>query len=207
MLQQKYPFTLPPLGYANTAVVPAADASTLAAHHDKLHAAHVTALNAAMEKFPALQEYSLGQLLMGLRRWPAEARPLIREHGSAHASHALYWKLIAPGAPTAATPSGRLGGMLTREFETLEKCLAELKATALGIEGNGWAWMVKTATNRLALRVMTNEDSPLIEAELPILGIDMWEHAYSRLYQTKREAYVDAVLSRINWDVAGAQVE
>lgn len=206
-LQQKYPFTLPPLGYATNALVPAMDAATLANHRDKLHAGHVTALNATMKAFPALQEYSLGQLLMGLRRWPADARDAIREHGSAHASHSLFWKLIAPhAAPTAAAPSGRLASMITRDFETVEHCLADLRAAALGIEGNGWAWLVKTATNRLVVRTMANDDSPLVEAELPILGIDVWEHAYSRMYRNKRDAYVDAVMARINWDVAGAQV-
>lgn len=207
VLQQKYPFVLPPLGYETNALMPALNAATVEAHHRSVHASHVQALNTALTAHPTLHEYSLGQLLMGLRRWPEAARAPIREHGSAHANHALYWKVLAPGAATATAPNGRLGSMITRDFETVDACKAALREAALGIEGNGWAWLVKTATNRLAVRTLPNDDSPLLDGELPVLGVDVWEHAYRRMYQTQRAAYVDAVLARINWDVVGAQVE
>jgi len=207
VLQQKYPFVLPPLGYDTKSLMPALDAASVQAHHQGVHGGHVQALNTAMAAYSALHEYSLGQLLMGLRRWPEPARAPIREHGSAHANHALYWKLLAPGADTAAAPNGRLGNMITRDFETVEACKAALREAALGHEGDGWVWLVKTATNRLMVRSLRNDDSPLLDGELPVLGIDVWEHAYRRMYQTQRAAYVDAVLARINWDVVGAQVE
>ncbi len=207
VLQQKYPFVLPPLGYDTKALAPALDAATVQAHHLTVHGGHVQSLNTALATFPALHEYSLGQLLMGLRRWPEAARSPIRAHGSAHANHALYWKLLAPGAITAALPDGRFGNMIVRDFESVDACKAALRDAALSIEGNGWAWLVKTATNRLAVRTLANDDSPLLDGELPVLGIDVWEHAYRRLYQNQRARYVDAVLARINWDVVGAQVE
>lgn len=207
VLQQKYPFVLPPLGYETKALAPALDAATVQAHHQTVHGGHVQSLNTALAAFPALHEYSLGQLLMGLRRWPEPARAPIRAHGGAHANHALYWKLLAPGAATATAPDGRFGNMIARDFETVDACKAALREAALGVEGNGWAWLVKTATNRLAVRALFNDDSPLLDGELPVLGIDVWEHAYRRLYQEQRARYVDAVLARINWDVVGAQVE
>lgn len=206
VLSQKYPFTLPPLPYANSAVEPAVDAQTMGIHHDRHHAAYVTNLNKALETQSALHQYSLGELLMGLRRWPAPVQTAIRNNGGGHANHALFWNLLAPGAATAAAPTGRLADMITRDFESLAALKAAMKTAAVGQFGSGWAWLVKTATNRLAVRGLPNQDSPLLEGELPIVGIDVWEHAYYLKYQNRRADYVDAVLARINWDVAGAQI-
>lgn len=206
VLSQRYPFVLPPLGYAPNGAEPAVDAATMRTHHGVEHARHVAALNAVLAAHPALHEYSLGQLVMGLRRWPAEVRAGIREHGSAHANHALYWNLLAPGPASASAPSGRLAEMIARDHGALPPLLVAMKSAALEQTGNGWIWLVKTATNRLAIRALPNDDSPLLEAELPIVGIDLCEHAYVRKYQARKDAYVDAVRARINWDVAGAQV-
>ncbi|GAB1342900.1 superoxide dismutase [Gemmatimonas sp.] len=206
VLSQKYPFTLPPLPYANNAVEPAVDAQTMGIHHDRHHAAYVTNLNKALETQSALHQYTLGELLMGLRRWPAPVQTAIRNNGGGHANHALFWNLLAPGAATAAAPSGRLAEMITRDFESIAALKAAMKTAAVGQFGSGWAWLVKTATNRLAVRGLPNQDSPLLEGELPIVGVDVWEHAYYLKYQNRRADYVDAVLARINWDVAGAQI-
>ena len=206
VLSQKYPFTLPPLPYANNAVEPAVDAQTMGIHHDRHHAAYVTNLNNALETQSALHQYTLGELLMGLRRWPAAVQTAIRNNGGGHANHALFWNLLAPGAATAAAPTGRLAEMITRDFESMTALKAAMKAAAVGQFGSGWAWLVKTATSRLAVRGLPNQDSPLLEGELPIVGIDVWEHAYYLKYQNRRADYVDAVLARINWDVAGAQI-
>lgn len=206
VLNQKYPFTLPALPYAANAVEPAVDAQTMGIHHDRHHAAYVTNLNKALETQAALQQYTLGELLMGLRRWPAAVQTAIRNNGGGHANHALFWNLLAPGAASAAVPSGRLAEMITRDFESLTALKAAMKTAAVGQFGSGWAWLVKTATSRLAVRGLPNQDSPLLEGELPIVGIDVWEHAYYLKYQNRRADYVDAILARINWDVAGAQV-
>jgi superoxide dismutase, Fe-Mn family len=206
VLSQKYPFTLPPLPYANNAVEPAVDAQTMGIHHDRHHAAYVTNLNAALAPQAALHQYTLGELLMGLRRWPAAVQTAIRNNGGGHANHALFWNLLAPGAATAAAPTGRLAEMITRDFESVAAVKAALKTAATGQFGSGWAWLVKTATSRLAVRGLPSQDSPLLEGELPIVGVDVWEHAYYLKYQNRRADYVDAILARINWDVAGAQL-
>nr|WP_291260477.1 superoxide dismutase [Gemmatimonas sp.] len=206
VLNQRYPFTLPPLPYAANAVEPAVDAQTMGIHHDRHHAAYVTNLNTALASQSALHQYTLGELLMGLRRWPAPVQTAIRNNGGGHANHALFWNLLAPGAASAAAPTGRLAEMITRDFESMAALKAAMKTAAVGQFGSGWAWLVKTATNRLAVRGLPNQDSPLLEGELPIVGIDVWEHAYYLKYQNRRADYVDALLARINWDVAGAQV-
>ncbi|MFO0095392.1 MAG: superoxide dismutase, partial [Gemmatimonadaceae bacterium] len=207
VLSQKYPFVLPPLGYAFQAAEPAVDAATLRAHHERVHAAHVASLNAALAAHPSLHPLTLGELLMGLRRWPAAVRPVIRLDGSAHANHALYWTLLAPGAPSVAVPGGKLAEMIRRDFADREALQAAIVDAAAAHAGTGWVWLVKTATSRLAIRTLPEEDSPLLEGELPIVGIDLWEHAYAPRPLARRRDYVLAVLARLNWDVAGAQVE
>lgn len=208
VLSQKYPFVLPPLGYAFKAAEPAVDAATLRAHHERVHAAHVASLNAALAAYPSLHALTLGELLMGLRRWPTATRPAIRRDGGAHANHALYWKLLAPGAPSAAESGGKLAEMIRRDFVSREALQAAIvDAAAAAHAGTGWVWLVKTATSRLAIRRLPEEDSPLLEGELPIVGIDLWEHAYAPQPLLRRRDYVLAVLARLNWDVAGAQVE
>lgn len=204
VLDQKYPFTLPDLGYAQNAVEPAVDAQTMGIHHDKHHAAYVTNLNKEHVSQPTLQDRTLGQLLLGLHRVPPAVQTAIRNNGGGHANHALFWKLLSPGGATA--PTGRLAGMVKREFESLDALKAALKTAGTSQFGSGWAWLVKTATNRLAVRGLPNQDSPLLEGELPIVGLDVWEHAYYLKYQNRRADYLDAVLARINWDVASAQV-
>lgn len=207
VLAQRYPFVLPALGYDAKAIEPAIDAQTMAIHHDRHHAAYVTNLNKALEAFPDLHQYTLGALLMGLRRWPAAVQPAIRNNGGGHANHALYWRLLAPGRATSTTPSGPLAEMITRDFTTLDACKAALKAAGLAQFGSGWAWLAKTATSRLVVHGLPNQDSPLLEGELPILGLDVWEHAYYLTYQNRRADYLDATLARINWDVASAQLQ
>jgi Fe-Mn family superoxide dismutase len=207
VLAQRYPFVVPALGYAANAVEPAIDAQTMTIHHDRHHAAYVTNLNKALEAFPDLHQYTLGELLMGMRKWPAAVQTAIRNNGGGHANHALYWGLLAPGSATAVSPSGQLSEMIVRDFTTLDACKAALKAAGLAQFGSGWAWLVKTATSRLAVRGLPNQDSPLLNGELPIVGLDVWEHAYYLKYQNRRADYLDAVLARINWDVAGAQLK
>jgi superoxide dismutase, Fe-Mn family len=206
VLNQTFPFTLTALGYAANAVEPAVDAQTMTIHHDRHHAAYVTNLNTALEKQPSLHQVTLGELLMGLRKWPAAVQTAIRNNGGGHANHALFWKLLSPGSASAAAPSGMLAEMITRDFGSLDALNAALKTAAVGQFGSGWSWLVKTATSRLAVRGLPNQDSPLLEGELPIVGIDVWEHAYYLKYQNRRADYVDAVLKRINWDVASSQL-
>lgn len=207
VLAQRYPFVLPALGYATSAVEPAVDALTMSIHHDRHHAAYVTNLNKALESQPALHAYTLGELLMGMRKWPAAVQSAIRNNGGGHANHALYWGLLAPGGPAAVAPSDQLAGMIVRDFTTLDACKAALKAAGVAQFGSGWAWLVKNATSRLVVRGLPNQDSPLLDGELPIIGLDVWEHAYYLKYQNRRADYLDAIIARINWDVASAQLK
>ena len=203
---EHYPFTLPPLGYAPAAVEPAVDAATMSLHHDRHHAAYVNTLNAALKDRPELHGTTLGELLMGLRKWPAAVQTAIRNHGGGHANHALFWQLLAPGAPSASAPGGQLAEWIIRDFGSVDACKAALKAAGVGQFGSGWAWLVKTATNHLVVKGLPNQDSPLLEGELPVVGLDVWEHAYYLKYQNRRADYLDALLGRINWDVAAAQL-
>jgi Fe-Mn family superoxide dismutase len=204
VLAQKYPFTLPALGYAATAIEPAVDAQTMGIHHDKHHATYVTNLNKALETQTEMHGRTLGELLMGLSRWPAAVQTALRNNGGGHANHALFWKLLSPGG--APAPTGRLAQMITRDFGSVEALKAALKAAGMSQFGSGWAWVTKNATNHLVVRGMPNQDSPLLEQELPVIGIDVWEHAYYLQYQNRRADYLDAVLARVNWEVASAQV-
>jgi Fe-Mn family superoxide dismutase len=200
VLSQKYPFKLPALGYATNAVEPAVDAQTMGIHHDRHHAAYVTNLNKALESQPSLHGYSLGELLMGLRRWPVAVQTAIRNNGGGHANHALFWNLLAPAAAaTAAAPNGTLGDMIMRDFGSHAAVNAALKSAAVGQFGSGWSWLVKTATNKLVVRGLPNQDSPLLEGELPIVGIDVWEHAYYLKYQNRRADYLGAFWHVVNW--------
>ncbi len=206
VLTQRYPFVLPALGFDAKAIEPAIDRQTMLLHHDRHHAAYVTNLNKTIEALPDLHQYTLGELLMGLRKWPTTAQAAIRNNGGGHANHALYWGLLAPGSTTSIAPSGPLGDMIVRDFTTVDACKAALKAAGVAQFGSGWAWLLKTATNRLVVRSLPNQDSPLLEGELPIVGLDVWEHAYYLKYQNRRADYLDAVLARLNWDVASAQL-
>ena len=198
LYDERYPFTLPPLGYAPAAVEPAVDAATMSLHHDRHHAAYVNTLNTALKDHADLHRHTLGELLMGLRRWPAAVQGAIRNHGGGHANHALFWQLLAE--------EKALDRSFKRDFGSVDACKAALKAAGVAQFGSGWAWLVKTATNRLAVRGLPNQDSPLLEGELPVVGLDVWEHAYYLKYQNRRADYLDALLGRINWDVAAAQL-
>jgi Fe-Mn family superoxide dismutase len=203
---ERYPFALPPLGYAPTAVEPAVDAATMALHHDKHHAAYVTNLNTALKDRPELHQRTLGELLMGIERLPPGVQLAVRNQGGGHANHALFWQLLAPRAPSAAAPTGRLAEWIVRDFGSVDACKAALKAAGVAQFGSGWAWLVKTATNHLVVKGLPNQDSPLMQGELPVVGVDVWEHAYYLKYQNRRAEYLDALLARINWEMAGTQL-
>jgi Fe-Mn family superoxide dismutase len=202
VLSQKYPFVLPPLGYANEAVEPAVDAMTMGIHHDKHHAAYVTNLNKALESQAALQGKTLRELLTSLPSLPDAVRNAVRNNGGGHANHAMFWTLLAPGG--AKAPSGALAAAITRDFGTTAACIAALKAAGVGQFGSGWSWLVRDGAGKLTVRGTPNQDTPLSEGATPVLGIDVWEHAYYLKYQNRRADYLDAVLGTLNWDVASA---
>ncbi|MFK0526203.1 superoxide dismutase [Paenibacillus illinoisensis] len=191
-------FQLPALPYANDALEPHIDAQTMEIHHDRHHNTYVTNLNAALESAPELQEKSLEDLIANLDSVPESIRTAVRNNGGGHANHSLFWEIIGPnggGAPTgdiAAAINSELGG-----FDKFKEDFAKAATTRFG---SGWAWLVVGKDGKLSITSTPNQDSPLFEGLTPVLGLDVWEHAYYLKYQNKRPDYIGAFWNVINWD-------
>jgi Fe-Mn family superoxide dismutase len=192
----RYPFSLPDLPFATSALAPAVDEQTMEIHHGKHHAGYVRKLNAALEAEPSLQKQTLGELLSGIDAVPASVRTAVRRNGGGHANHALYWSTIAP---QGTAPSGAFAQALETAFGGLGGLEAALKTAALGQFGSGWAWLVLSGEGGLEVMSTANQDSPAMQGLLPLFGIDVWEHAYYLNYQNRRGAYVDAFLQLADW--------
>ncbi len=199
VLLQTYPFTRAALGYETAAVEPAVDALTMSIHHDKHHAAYVDNLNEALEEQPALHGKTLQELLTSLNDLPDEVRDAVRNNGGGHANHAMLWRLLAPGGANA--PTGALLAAITRDYGSVQHCLAELKTAGAEQFGSGWTWLVRDESRTLRVRSTANQDTPISDGDHALLGVDVWEHAYYLKYQNRREEYLDAVLAALNWDV------
>jgi len=189
------PYKLPPLGYAFDAVEPYIDARTMEIHHDKHHAAYVNNLNAAVAGTD-LGEMPVDELIANLDQVPSNIRTAVQNNGGGHANHSLFWQLLKknggePGAELAAAIDEQLGGY--------DKFKEELTKAALGRFGSGWAWLVVDENKNLVIESTANQDSPLMVGKTPILGLDVWEHAYYLKYQNRRPEYVEAFFSVINW--------
>jgi Fe-Mn family superoxide dismutase len=191
-------FQLPALPYANDALEPHIDAQTMEIHHDRHHNTYVTNLNAALESAPELQNKSLEDLIANLDSVPESIRTAVRNNGGGHANHSLFWEIIGPnggGAPTgdiAAAIDSELGG-----FDKFKEDFAKAATTRFG---SGWAWLVVGKDGKLSITSTPNQDSPLFEGLTPVLGLDVWEHAYYLKYQNKRPDYISAFWNVINWD-------
>ncbi len=192
----KYPFKLDDLPYAHDAFEPGIDAKTMEIHHSRHHNAYVNNLNAALEKEPSWQSYSLGDLLAKLDTLPSSIRTTVRNNGGGHANHALYWETMRPGG---SSPTGELANAIERKFGDLGGLRAELKSAAGSRFGSGWSWLVCDTDGILAVRSTANQDSPYMDGQLPLFGIDVWEHAYYLKYQNRRGDYVDAYLDVADW--------
>jgi Fe-Mn family superoxide dismutase len=200
-------YTLPQLNYDYAALEPHIDARTMEIHHSKHHAAYVTNLNAALAKGPAFDAPEcVCALVAGLDKVPASIRGAVRNNGGGHANHGIFWKLIAPGG--ARAPEGPLADAITKAFGALDRLQEQFNAAALSRFGSGWAWLVVRADKSLAVTSTPNQDSPLM-ADLadvpgkPVLGLDVWEHAYYLKYQNRRADYIAAFWNVLNWTVAG----
>lgn len=194
---------LPALQYANNALEPHIDEQTMMIHHDRHHNTYVTSLNAALEGHPDLQSKSVEELIADLDSVPESIRTAVRNHGGGHANHTLFWEVIGPnggGAPTgdlAAAIDSDLGG-----FEKFKEDFAKAAATRFG---SGWAWLSVDKAGKLVISSTPNQDSPIMEGLTPILGVDVWEHAYYLKYQNKRPDYVAAFWNVVNWDAVAAK--
>lgn len=190
-------FQLNPLPYAYDALEPYIDAATMQVHHDKHHAAYVNNLNAALEKHPELGGRPLEELLADLNAVPEDIRLVVRNHGGGTWNHDLFWQVMAPKAGGA--PQGDLAKAIEAAFGSLDNFKAEFEKAANGRFGSGWAWLVKQGSD-LSIVSTPNQDNPLSDGLTPILGLDVWEHAYYLKYQNRRPEYVGNWWNVVNWD-------
>ncbi|NQX70947.1 superoxide dismutase [Paenibacillus ferrarius] len=196
---------LPALPYANDALEPHIDAKTMEIHHDRHHNAYVTNLNAALDKHPALHEKSLNDLIADLNSLPEDIRTAVRNNGGGHANHSLFWETIAPNAGGA--PTGALAAAIESELGGFEKFKADFAAAATTRFGSGWAFLAVDKDGKLKVYSLPNQDSPIFEGETPILGLDVWEHAYYLNYQNKRPDYIAAFWNVVNWSEVGKRYD
>ncbi|CCV64566.1 Superoxide dismutase [Alteracholeplasma palmae J233] len=189
-------FELPKLPYAFDALEPFIDAKTMEIHHGKHHNAYVTNLNAALEKHPELDK-DLVSLLSDLESVPADIRTAVQNNGGGHFNHSLFWTLLKVN--NGATPEGKLKDAINRDFGSFEAFKNEFANAAKTRFGSGWAWLVVGKDGKLVVTSTLNQDTPL-DKGTPILGLDVWEHAYYLNYQNRRPDYVEAFFAVVNWD-------
>ena len=190
-------FELPKLPYSVDALEPYIDGQTMTIHHTKHHQAYITNLNAALEKHPELADKSLEELLSDLNAVPEDIRTAVRNHGGGTWNHNLFWEILAPKA--SPTPNADLMRMLEGSFGSFDNFKAEFEKAANGRFGSGWAWLVKQGDG-LAIVSTPNQDNPLSDRLTPVLGLDVWEHAYYLKYQNRRAEYVSNWWNVVNWE-------
>jgi Fe-Mn family superoxide dismutase len=190
--------TLPALPYAYDALEPHIDAKTMEIHHSRHHQTYVTNLNAALADLPELATLPLEALLARIDSLPAQVQGSVRNHGGGHANHSLFWQVMSPQG--GGEPDGELAAVMERDLGGLEAFRQAFTQAALSRFGSGWAWLVVDGSGKLQVVSSANQDSPLMEGLTPILGLDVWEHAYYLKYQNKRPDYIAAFYNVIDWD-------
>ncbi|MDU0330950.1 superoxide dismutase [Paenibacillus sp. 3LSP] len=196
---------LPALPYPANALEPYIDEQTMIIHHDRHHNMYVTNLNAALESAPELQSKSVEELISNLDAVPESIRTAVRNNGGGHANHSLFWKVIGPGGGGA--PTGAVAAAIDSDLGGFDKFKEDFTKAATTRFGSGWAWLVVGKDGKLAVTSTPNQDSPLFEGLTPILGLDVWEHAYYLKYQNKRPDYIAAFWNVINWDEVNRRYE
>ncbi|MFB0846664.1 superoxide dismutase [Paenibacillus oleatilyticus] len=196
---------LPALPYANNALEPHIDEMTMMIHHDRHHNTYVTNLNAALEGHADLQSKSVEDLIADLNSVPESIRTAVRNNGGGHANHSLFWETIGPNGGGA--PSGKLADAINSELGGFDKFKEDFAKAATTRFGSGWAFLAVTKDGKLKVYSLPNQDSPIMEGETPILGLDVWEHAYYLKYQNKRPDYIAAFWSVVNWNEVGKRYE
>ncbi|MCU0497662.1 MAG: superoxide dismutase [Anaerolineae bacterium] len=192
-------FELPPLPYASNALEPFIDQQTMEIHHGKHHNAYVTNLNAAIEKHPDLANHALEDLLADdLAAVPDDIKTAVRNNGGGHHNHSLFWTILKVNEN--GQPIGSVAEEITKKFGSYDNFKAEFKKAATGRFGSGWAWLVADRDGAVSITSTANQDSPIMSGYTPLLGLDVWEHAYYLKYQNRRPDYVDAFFNLINWD-------
>jgi Fe-Mn family superoxide dismutase len=188
---------LPPLPYAFDALEPHIDAKTMEIHHGKHHATYVTKLNEALEGHPDLQRKSIVELLSDLSAVPEKIRAAVRNNGGGHFNHSMFWKLMKKGG--GGKPEGELGQAIGSAFGSFDELKTKLEAKAVGQFGSGWGWLVVKG-GKLEIVSTPNQDNPVMEGSKPVLGVDVWEHAYYLKYQNRRPDYLKAWWNVVDWN-------
>ena len=197
------PFTLPKLAYAYDALEPHIDAKTMEIHHSKHHQAYITNANNALASQPALQKMSAEEMLRSPAALPESVRTVLRNNVGGHVNHAFFWRVIGPSG--GGVPSGAIGDAIAKGFGTFEAFKTQFGDAATKRFGSGWAWLV-AKDGKLAIESTANQDSPLSEGKTPLLGLDVWEHAYYLKYQNRRADYIAAFWNVVKWEQVAANL-
>ena len=190
-------YTLPELPYAYDALEPQIDKATMEIHHSKHHQAYITNLNAALDKHPELKDKDLAELLSNLDALPADIKTAVQNNGGGHFNHSLFWETLTPAS--GQVPTGDLAAAIDATFGSLEELKAQLDTAAKTRFGSGWAWLVLDTDKSLKVLSTANQDSPIMNGQTALVGIDVWEHAYYLNYQNRRPDYIQAWFEIINW--------
>lgn len=190
-------FELPPLPYASDALEPHIDARTMEIHHDKHHAAYTNNLNKALESAPELASKSIEEILRGISSVPESIRTAVQNNGGGYANHNLFWTIMS--ANGGGVPSGALADAINATFGNFDELKAKFNAAATTRFGSGWAWLVVDGAGNLKVYSTGNQDSPYMQGDTPILGLDVWEHAYYLNYQNRRPDYIAAFWNVVDW--------
>ncbi len=195
-------YELPQLPYNYNALEPVIDEQTMHLHHEKHHNTYVTNLNAALEKHPDADKGSIEELLAELDSVPEEIRTAVRNNGGGHSNHSMFWQIMSPNG--GGSPAGELGSAIDDSFGSFEQFKEQWSAAAApgALFGSGWAWLIVAPDGSLRIQRTANQDSPLMEDKLPVIGLDCWEHAYYLKYQNRRPDYINAWWDVVNWQEA-----
>ena len=197
-------YELPDLPYNYDALEPSIDDETMHLHHDKHHNTYVTNLNAALEKHPDADKGSIEELLANLDQVPEDIRRAVRNNGGGHANHSMFWEIMGPEGQGGGEPTGDLAEAINSEFGSFDDFKEQWAALGApgSVFGSGWVWLVSDPTGSISLATTPNQDSPLMDGMLPIIGLDCWEHAYYLKYQNRRPEYITNWWNVVNWDEA-----
>jgi superoxide dismutase, Fe-Mn family len=191
-------YELPPLPYPFAALEPHIDAKTMEIHHDKHHQAYITNANNALKDYPELAAKPVEELLSDLSAVPEKIRTVVRNNAGGHANHSFFWKTLGPNA--GGSPKGKLADAINSTFGSFDQFKEKFQAAGAGRFGSGWAWLVVNKEGELEITSTANQDSPISDGLKPVLGVDVWEHAYYLLYQNRRPDYLKAFWNVVNWD-------
>ncbi len=190
-------FKLPPLTYDYNALEPHIDATTMKFHHDKHHAAYVKNLNAAVAKYPQLKTKTVEELLLNLNTLPKDIQNSVRNNGGGHLNHSMFWQIMGPKG--GGVPTGAIAAAINTNFGSFDKFKTQFNEAGTKVFGSGWAWLVRSKDGKLKIISTPNQDNPIVQGLYPIMGNDVWEHAYYLKYQNRRPDYLSAWWNVINW--------